>query len=202
MPQDLENLSKQELIALVRKQHHQSRKLEQKSDSLREENAYLKEQVLKLNRLKFGQSKETFINPDQALLPFELPAEEKEKLEEQTSEKITYERKKPSSSSHPGRTPLPDHLPIEEVRIQPEEDTSDMVCIGTEVTDELECRPATLFIKRYIRYKYAPRDKAEGKILIGSLPGRIIEKGIAGPSLIASILVDKYTDHLPMHRQI
>jgi transposase len=76
-----------------------------------------------------------------------------------------------------------------------------MVCIGTEVTEELEYKPASYFIKRYIRYKYAPKSK-EGKILIGSLPARVIEKGIAGPGLLASILVDKYTDHLPLHRQL
>jgi transposase len=75
------------------------------------------------------------------------------------------------------------------------------VCIGTEVTEELEYKPASYFIKRYIRYKYAAKQK-EGKVLIGSLPCRVIEKGIAGPGLIASILVDKYTDHLPLYRQI
>ena len=29
-----------------------------------------------------------------------------------------------------------------------------MVCIGEEITDELECEPARYYIKRYIRYKY------------------------------------------------
>ncbi len=113
--------------------------------------------------------------------------------------KISYERTKASASSHAGRQPLPDHLPVEEVEIYPEGDLTDMVCIGQEVTEELEYKPASYFIRRYIRYKYAPKNK-EG-VLIGSLPSRVIERSIAGPGLLASILVDKYIDHLPLHRQ-
>jgi transposase len=74
-----------------------------------------------------------------------------------------------------------------------------MVCIGKEVTEELECEPARFFIRRYIRYKYA-HPSQEG-VSIGALPERVIDKGIAGASLLASILVDKYMDHLPLYRQ-
>lgn len=211
----LENLSKQELVALIRQRHQQEKKLEKQAQklekqaqelekenhSLEQEVLRLKEQVARLQRMRFGQQRERFTNPGQPTLPFEQPAEEKKQLEQETTEKITYERKKPSESKHAGRQPLPEHLPVEEVHIYPEEDTTDMVCIGTEVTEELEYKPASYFIKRYIRHKYAPQSK-EGKIRIGSLPARVIEKGIAGPGLLASILVDKYTDHLPLHRQL
>ena len=159
----------------------------------------LRAKVERYAHMNFAQKRERFIDPNQATLPFELPEEEKQQLEAQTTEKISYERKKAKRDNHPGRQPLPEHLPVEEIHIQPEEDTTDMVCIGTEVTDELEYKPASYFIRRYIRYKYARKDK-EG-VLIGSLPGRIIEKGIAGAGLLASILVDKYMDHLPLYRQ-
>lgn len=172
----------------------------EKIDLLEQEILYLKLQIEKLKRLAFAQKRERFEgDPNQALLPFQMSEEEKKQLEEQTTEKISYERKK-RVSSHSGRQPLPDHLPVEEVEIHPEGDLSGMVCIGKEVTEELECRPASYFIRRYIRYKYAPRDK--GGVLIGTLPARVIEKGIAGPGLLASILVDKYADHLPLYRQI
>lgn len=167
--------------------------------SAEQEILYLKLQLEKLKRLAFAQKRERFEgDPNQILLPFGMAEPEQKELEEQTTEKITCERKK-RTSSHAGRQPLPDHLPVEEVEIHPEGDLSDMVCIGKEVTDELEYRPASYFIRRYIRYKYAPKDK-EG-VLIGPLPARVIEKGIAGPGLLASILVDKYMDHLPLYRQ-
>jgi transposase len=74
-----------------------------------------------------------------------------------------------------------------------------MTCIGKEVTEELECEPARFFIKRYIRYKYAAKN-GEG-VKIADLPERVIDKGIPGAGLLASILVDKYIDHLPLYRQ-
>jgi transposase len=199
----LEHLSKNELIKLIEQQKKLvacAEKLESKNQDLEQEILYLRAKVARYEQMNFAQKRERFIDPNQAALPFELPEEEKQQLEEQTTEKISYERKKPSASNHAGRQPLPEHLPVEEVHIHPEEDTTDMVCIGTEVTEELEYKPASYFIRRYIRYKYARKDK-EG-VIIGSLPGRVIDKGIAGPGLVASILVDKYTDHLPLYRQL
>ena len=189
----LEHLSKNELIRAIEK-------LENKNQYLVQENLLLRAKVERYAHMNFAQKRERFIDPNQATLPFELPEEEKQKIEAQTTEKISYERKKPAASKHAGRQPLPEHLPVEEVHIQPEEDTTGMVCIGTEVTDELEYKPASYFIRRYIRYKYARKDKE--KVVIGALPSRVIDKGIAGPGLLASILVDKYTDHLPLYRQM
>ncbi len=130
-----------------------------------------------------------------------MPAAVVQQLEKQTAEKIRTARKKPENSSHAGRQPLPEHLPVEQIEIHPEGDLSGMVCIGKEVTEELEYKPASYFIRRYIRYKYAPKDKDSEGVQIGALPSRPIEKGIAGPGLLASILVDKYVDHMPLYRQ-
>ena len=38
--------------------------------------------------------------------------------------------------------------------------------------------------------------------MIGELPSRPIEKGIAGQGLLAQIVIDKYVDHLPIYRQV
>ena len=95
---------------------------------------------------------------------------------------------------------LPANLPREQVIIEPTEDVSGWVKIGEEVTEELERIPGKLFVKQYVRPKYA-RPNGEG-VVIGELPSRPIEKGIAGPGLLAQIIIDKYTDHIPVHRQI
>lgn len=210
----LENYTKLELIALLEEQKTTASKIKEEANVLEEkaqglaikslrledENTFLKYQIEQLKRLAFGQKRERFENPDnkQLSLPFELEPEVKKQLEQTTTEKITYERRK-TNPNHTGRQPLPEHLPVEEIEIYPPGDLSDMTCIGKEVTDELEYAPARYYIKRYIRYKYAPKDK-EG-VLIGQLPSRLIEKGIAGPGLLASILVDKFVDHLPLYRQ-
>ena len=113
------------------------------------------------------------------------------------TEKISYQRKK---KQHNGRNPIPDHLPVEEVIIEPEEDTTGLKKIGEEITETLEYTQASLVRKRIIRNKYA---KANGDgVLIGKLPSRPIDKGIASASLLSYILVSKFIDHLPFYRQI
>jgi transposase len=134
-------------------------------------------------------------------LPFDIP----ETSPEPETEQISYTRQKKPRKNHPGRKPLPDHLPVEEIVLEPKEDTTDMKCIGKEVTDQLELVPAKLYIKRYIRPKYIkPEDEhqIDHKGVIANLPSFPIEKGIAGPGLLAQIMVDKYVDHLPIYRQI
>lgn len=198
MDMALETLKKEQLIALLKRKDAIIEKHQKTTISLQEENAYLKHQVELLKRLQFGQKRERFEgDPAQGVLPFETPVEEEAKQEEQIKEQITYTRKK--QSAHKGRAALPAHLPVEEIEIYPEGDLTDMVCIGKEVTEELECQPARFFIRRYIRYKYAAKN-GEG-VKTGELPERVIDKGIPGAGLLSMILTDKYMDHLPLYRQ-
>lgn len=91
------------------------------------------------------------------------------------------------------RMTLPEELRREEVVIEPTESVEDCVRIGEEVTEVLEIVPASFYVKRYIRPKYA-KENGEG-ILIGILPDRVIEKGIPSESVIVLMTVDKYVRH-------
>ena len=147
--------------------------------------------------MQFGQKRERFEgDSNQIALPFEAEPAEVVQQQEETKEKIEYVRKRPN---HKGRAKLPAHLPVEEIEIHPEGDLSEMVCIGKEITEELECEPAKFYIKRYIRYKYAAKNG--DRVSIVELPERVIDKGIPGASLLAMILTGKYMDHLPLYRQ-
>lgn len=214
MEDQLHCLSKAELVALVENQRREHLALEKSSADIiaerdrriarqQQELAHKQELIGKLKRMLFGQKRERFVAPENQMpLPFAPdPAREKTKAEVH-EQKITYLRTKTPRPNHKGRLPLPDHLPVEEVRIYPEGDLAQMVCIGSEVTDELEYEPARLYIKRYIRYKYAARSRADEGIRIGELPQRVIERGMAGPGLLTSVLIDKYCDHLPLYRQL
>ncbi len=162
-------------------------------------------QIDQFQRLLFGAKRERFIqnqDENQMTLPFDVEQETDVKKQQET---ITYVRSKTKRENHPGRMPLPDHLPVEEILIEPKEDTTGMKCIGKEVTDQLELIPAKLFIKRYIRPKYIKSQDKESltfKGVIAELPVFPIEKGIAGPGLLAQIMIDKFVDHLPIYRQI
>jgi transposase len=207
MQEPLENLTKDQLLTLLKKETKKREKAE-KSVSKREQEvekaqhkiADLKFQVEYYKRLAFGQKRERFEgDKNQMSLPFEMEPQKAAALESGLKEKLSDQRRK-KTSNHKGRMALPEHLEVKEIDIYPEEDLTDMVCIGQEVTDELEYEPAKYYIKRYIRYKYAPKNK-EG-VIIGKLPERVIEKGVPGAGLLASILVDKYQDHLPLYRQL
>jgi transposase len=180
--------------------------LESKNQSLESENQYLQFRINQLNRLIFGSKRERFISNEQIEGQLELPFEvEAKPAEPEKTEQITYTRKKKKRENHPGRIPLPDHLPVEEVILEPNEDTTGLKCIGKEVTDKLELVPAKLFIKRYIRYIFIKHLNEQGldcKSIIADLPVFPIEKGIAGAGLLAQIMVDKYVDHLPIYRQV
>jgi transposase len=111
-------------------------------------------------------------------------------------------RRKPGvpKRKHPGRRPIPEHLPRIDVILEPEEDVSGCAKIGEEVTEELDYMPGYFFVRRFIRPKYA-RPHQQG-VVIAPAPLRVIPKGIPGPMLLAYILVSKYVDHLPLYRQL
>jgi transposase len=191
MSMALENMTHEELVLTIK--------------HLESEKQYLQFRLDQLNRLLFGAKRERFISNEQIEGQMELPFEVMEKPVADKTEQITYTRKAKPRQNHPGRMALPDHLPVEEIILEPKEDTTGLKCIGKEVTDKLELVPAKLFIKRYIRPKYIkPEDdqNLDCKGIIADLPVFPIEKGIAGASLLAQIMVDKYVDHLPIHRQV
>lgn len=199
---DLQNLSKSELITMLLAEQETAQSHTVQLRELQQKLSKKDQLIAQLQRMLFGQKRERFTgDPAQGSLPFDTGPEQKQHRQACHEQQITYVRKKQARVNHKGRLPLPDHLPVEEIEIYPEGDLSEMVCIGKEVTEELEVEPARFFIKRYIRYKYAPKDSHSDGVCIGELPERVIDKGIPGPGLLAAILVDKYVDHLPLYRQ-
>lgn len=167
------------------------------------ENLQLKDELAQLKRLIYGSRHERFIAttpPEQLSLGINT---EKKPAPVIATETIEYTRQKKQATSETiktGRMKLPADLPREQVVIEPSEDVSGMKKIGEEITEELERIPGKLFVRQYVRPKYAKLD-GEG-VVIAELPARPIDKGIPGPGLLAQIVIDKYTDHLPVHRQI
>jgi transposase len=98
---------------------------------------------------------------------------------------------------------LPEHLRRETTVLQPETDVTGLKKIGDEVSEVLDFIPGELFVKQYIRPKYVqPASEITNTVITASLPERIMEKCMAGEGLLAQIIVDKYVDHLPLHRQL
>ena len=129
------------------------------------------------------------------------------------AKKITYVRTGTSIEQkplvHPGRMKLPESLRREEIIIEPAADVSNCKKMGEEITEVLEWQPGELFVKKYVRIKYARLNGSSGQakpgnsgVLIGELPVRPLDKAMAGAGLLAQIVIDKYVDHLPLYRQM
>jgi transposase len=98
---------------------------------------------------------------------------------------------------------LPEHLRRDTIILQPDIDVTGLKKIGEEVTEVLDYIPGELYVKQYIRPKYVrPLDEIANAVITASLPGRLMERYMAGEGVLAQIMVDKYVDHLPLHRQL
>jgi len=71
--------------------------------------------------------------------------------------------------------------------------------IGVEATKQFDYKPAEVFVIEHQRVKYACKC-CEGHVVIAPKPPQPIDKGWPGPGLLAQIVVDKYQDHIPLHR--
>ena len=85
--------------------------------------------------------------------------------------------------------------------IEPEEDVSGLRRIGAQVTETLDCDPGTLKVIRREHPKYVDPANEDRGVIMAALPGRLIDKGIAEPGLLAHVLIGKYMDHMPVYRE-
>jgi transposase len=102
-----------------------------------------------------------------------------------------------------GRGVLPKHLPCIEEIIAP-----DVTCgcgarrhiIGEDVSERLDIVPAQFRVIVTRRPKYACRS-CEAGVVQAPAKSRLIEGGMPTEATIASVIVSKYADHLPLYRQ-
>jgi transposase len=73
-------------------------------------------------------------------------------------------------------------------------------CIGHDVTEVVELVPAQVVVRQDQREKLACRD-CEGELVRAPTGDKVVEGGRLGPTLVAELVVDKYDDGLPLHRQ-
>jgi transposase len=104
----------------------------------------------------------------------------------------------------PARRPLPAELPRETETIAPTHDAcpdcgGKLRQLGEDVSETLEYVPARFKVIRTVRPKLSCA--CCSRIVQEPAPHRPIERGLAGPGLLAHVLVSKYADHLPLYRQ-
>lgn len=166
----------------------------------------LKAQLALLRRARFGRSSEKL---DQDIEQLELLIGNLEEGQAESSERTEAAKPAVSSAprkerSWPARRPLPDHLPRERVEheascVCPACGGTDMTLIGTDEREVLEYVPSHFKAVVHCRPKVSCRNCQT--IVQPPMPALPIERGRPGPALLAHVLVSKYCDHLPLHRQ-
>src|SRR5207249_519356 len=101
---------------------------------------------------------------------------------------------------------LPPELLRQRQEYQPEEIQRPCPCgcgkpwrrIGEELSEQLERIPETYFVIQHARIKYI--SGCGKKIVIGKVGDKLWDKSLAGPGLIADLIVKKVGLHLPCYR--
>jgi transposase len=112
-----------------------------------------------------------------------------------------------SKKQPPSRRPLPQNLRRVDntIAVPPSQRPcptcgTERACIGHEVTEVLELIPAEVIVRVDKREKLACT-QCEGELVRAPLGDKVVEGGKMGTTLVAQVLVEKYRDGLPLHRQ-
>ena len=182
-------------------------------DALQSRIKELTAQVAWLNRQLFGRKSEKLpvYNPNQLDLFADMLPESAQQIadaRDEAVEKITVTREE-RRQERKNRIMMEDLPVLEQVILTPDNlDRNLYKKIGQEVTRIVEHKPGQLYIKEIIREKWGLKDntstapKGMSGVLIAPMPLLPIYKGIAGASLLAEILLQKYEYHMPYYRQI
>ncbi len=173
-------------------------RLEKETADLRAENIFLKAETLALKPENLALKEEL------AILKKKIFGKKSEKAPKKSSGNANENR---PNKNHPGRNSLPSHLIRE--RVVHDIDPSEKVCgkcqgllspIGEEISEQLELVRSHLKVIEHARLKYACKCCRQ-TVVVAKTPYKPIEKGLAGPSLMAYVVVSKFLDHLPLYRQ-
>ena len=166
----------------------------------RAEIAHLKLWIAKLRRHRFGRRSE---RAGTRLNQLELQLEELETGAAEMNAHVEPARARSAAPASVSRA-LPAHLPREIQLHQPDASVCPdcggrLKVLGEDVAERLEYVPSHFRVIRQVRPKHAC-GRCD-RIVQAPAPPRPIARGLAGPGLLAHVLVSKYADHLPLYRQ-
>ena len=179
----------------------QVKSLEEMVKDLRIENKILQEKIHFLTHRLFGRTSEKVDRNQLELLLGDI--EEASLIESAPPVSAsTSPRRRKSRAERKVR--IPPGTPTEDIVIDPEEVKQEPEAyerIGEEVTHELDIVPQPYIHRRFIRRKYKSKTDRSRAPIVAPAPPRLIEGSIASVGLLVDIILKKYVDHLPLHRQ-
>lgn len=180
-------------------------KLENKVSELEQKLRYLERKVWG----SMSEKRRLPEDPSQLELNFgaiEMSEEEQELVKEALDEIKEYKKVyvKEHVKKVPVRQKLPENLPRMEEHIYPEgykgHEDEWILFEETESSEHLELKPAEFYIRVTVRHKGMRKQTKE--IVTAPVLNEPLPKSYASTSLLTDLMVGKYVDHLPFHRQI
>lgn len=216
----MSNETTEKLIHLLEEQlafmKQQNEKLSKKLDVSLAQNKYLSEQVRQLTKMIYGSrsEKSKYQAPDGqcSLFDNDPSFNDSEQTEEQSTETVTYtvtrlnKKKKRNDSFVEG-------VEVEEIHHHPENLQCDCCQnplheIGfTIAREEASFIPARLVRVQHIEHAYECKQCKKNReqnpfIQRGKAPMAAIPRSIAGPTVLAKVIYDKFSLYLPLYRQV
>jgi transposase len=199
---DLDGLSVAELKTLLQEKHAQLVVKDAQILSYTAEIESLKLLIRKLRLMQYGKRSEKRAHEIEQL---ELLVENLETAAAERSCVLAQRSAtKPVPSAPKPRRDYPAHLPRETLTIAPQDSNcpgcgGELKHLGEDVCEMLELMPVRWKVIREVRPKRACANC--DTIVQAPAPTRPIERGMAGPGLLAHVLVSKFGDHTPLYRQ-
>jgi transposase len=215
LPADLNALSPEQLRALatqlIARVEDRDREIEERTREVGEKDRELRYRQTRIDQLtheisilrrhQFGRRSEQLSSDQMNLLDEAIDADlaaievELDQLQPQaTAEPLPQQ---------PKRAALPAQLPRTEIRHEPHSTVCQCGCervrIGEDISEKLDYTPGVFTVERHIRGKWVCRNCET--LMQAAVPAHVIDKGIPTSGLLASVLVAKYADHLPLYRQ-
>jgi transposase len=194
---DLDSLDLQAMKALVIAQHeHYSKTLSSRATEIERLTLLVK----KLQQMLFGRKSEKVLRQIEQL---ELQIEDLVVASAIEEAQAVVPKERPAPAK-PFRRPLPEHLPREVHTHMPGHEACPdcggrLRELGEDVAEMLEYVRSCFKVLRHVRPKLSC--DACDRIVQAPAPSRPIDRGLAGPGLLAHVLVSKYADHQPLYRQ-
>ncbi len=196
LPDDIDELKR-----LLAEQEALNRALLEKLNEREREIDHLQAQLDKLRRMNFGSRSEKV---SRRIAKMEADLKQLQKESDTLTGRVDDPAVQRPLRQTRTRKPFPESLPRDEKRLLPAasccpECGGALSYLGEDAAEQLELMRSAFRVIRTVREKHACTQC--DAIVQAPAPSRPIERGIAGPGLLARVLSSKYAEHTPLYRQ-
>jgi transposase len=210
----------EKLISILEEQltfmKQQNDELSKKLDDSLAQNKYLSEQVRQLTKMIYGSrsEKSKYQAPDgQCSLFDDDPSfNNSEQTEEQSTETVSYTVTRPTKKKKRNDSFM-EGVEVEEIHYHPQ--NLQCACCQTQLheigstiaREEANFIPAKLVRVQHIEHAYECKQckkdtHQNASIKRGKAPAAVIPRSLAGPTVLAKLIYDKFVQYLPLYRQV